>query len=54
MPYKGPVPNSIITTALVTIAIGSYGNVHAFGPLGADVDDICASAGNALLPEFQP
>ena len=39
----------------VLLAAGMCANdAMAFGSLGADVDQICATAGNTLLPQFQP
>ena len=54
MYYKSPKPGGILATALVAVGICGSGAVHAFGQFGADVDIICADAGNELLPEFQP
>jgi hypothetical protein len=54
MPYKNPIPNGMMTVALIAISIGGSGNAQAFGRYGGDVDAICADAGNALLPEYQP
>jgi hypothetical protein len=45
-------PIAMVGRVQIALGIAGSGNVHDLGMIGADVDGICANAGNELMLKF--